>query len=186
MASFTDRMIGAAKLDARVYEEVEHDETALGQAMAVVALSSVAAGIGGIGSFGGTGDMGSVLSGGFVFTTILALVGWFVWALIVFIVGTKLLPEAQTKADLAQVLRATGFSAAPGLLRVLGIVPLLGWLVSFVAGLWMLVAMIVAVRQALDYTSTGRAIGVVVIGWIVFMFVSMLATLGAMAGFIGA
>ena len=35
------------------------------------------------------------------------------------------------------------------------------------AAIWMMVAMIVAVRQALDYESTWRAIGVVVIGFLV-------------------
>jgi len=165
MASFTERMIGAAKLDAKTYEEVEHDENALPQAVGVVALSSIAAGIGGL---------GSATSGGFVVTTVVALVGWAVWALIVYLVGTKLMPEAQTKADLGQVLRATGFSAAPGLIRVLGIVPGLGIPSSFVASIWMLVAMVIAVKQALDYTSLARAIGVVVIGFIVYMVVFMM------------
>jgi hypothetical protein len=158
-------MIGAAKLDAKTYEEVEHDENALPQAVGVVALSSIAAGIGGL---------GSATSGGFVVTTVVALVGWAVWALIVYLVGTKLMPEAQTKADLGQVLRATGFSAAPGLIRVLGIVPGLGIPSSFVASIWMLVAMVIAVKQALDYTSLARAIGVVVIGFIVYMVVFMM------------
>lgn len=174
MASFAERMIGAAKLDAKTYEEVEHDETALPQAVGVVALSSLAAGI---------GSMGSAASGGFVVGTVLALIGWAVWALIVYVVGVKLMPEPQTKSDLGQVLRATGFSAAPGVIRILGIVPGLGILSSFVAAIWMLVAMVIAVKQALDYTSLARAIGVVVIGFIVYMVVfMMLAAPIAVAG----
>jgi hypothetical protein len=146
MASFTDRMIRAAKLDAALYEEVEADKGAMGQAMGVVILSSVAAGIG---------------------TIIVALLGWFIWACLTYFIGTRLLPEPQTKADYGELLRTIGFSSSPGVLRVLGIIPMLGAILNFIIGIWMLVAMVIAVRQALDYKSTWRAVGVCLIGWIV-------------------
>ena len=155
MASLMDRMIRAAKLDVHVYEEVEADTGAMGQAMGVVVLSSVAAGIGSI----ATGGLGGVLMG-----TIAALIGWYIWA---YLIGTKLLPEPQTKANHGELLRTIGFSSSPGLIRVLGIIPGLAPLVFFASGIWMLVAMIIAVRQALDYTSTLRAVGVCLIGWII-------------------
>ncbi len=159
MASFSERMIGAAGLDVRTYEEVEADPSAMGQAMGVVVLSSLAAGIGSIGALGFSG---------LIWTTIAALVGWFVWAVITYFVGTKILPEPQTRADIGELLRTIGFSASPGILRILGIIPLIGWLISIAAGLWMLVAMVIAVRQALDYQSTGRAIGVCAIGFVIY------------------
>ena len=158
MASITDRMIRAAKLDVNLYEEVEADKDAMGQAMAVVVLSSVAAGIGTIGT---TGIKGLVLG------TIVALVGWFIWAFLTYYIGTKLLPEPQTKADYGELLRTIGFSSSPGVLRVLGIIPMLGNILNFICGIWMLVAMVIAARQALDYKSTWRAVGVCLIGWIV-------------------
>ena len=158
MASLPDRMIRAAKLDVHLYEEVEADTGAMGQAMGVVVLSSVAAGIGSITTKG---------LGGIVTITIAALVGWYIWALLTYFIGTKLLPQPQTKADYGQLLRTIGFSSAPGLIRVLGIIPVLGPLIFLVAAIWMLVAMVIAVRQALDYTSTLRAVGVCLIGWIV-------------------
>ena len=158
MASITDRMIRAAKLDVTLYEEVEADKGAMGQAMGVVVLSSVAAGIGTIGT---TGIKGLVLG------TIVALVGWFIWAFLTYYIGTKLLPEPQTKADYGELLRTIGFSSSPGVLRVLGIIPMLGSILSFICSIWMLVAMVIAVRQALDYKSTWRAVGVCLIGWIV-------------------
>ena len=158
MASFTDRMIRAAKLDVALYEEVEADKGAMGQAMGVVILSSVAAGIGTIGT---TGIKGLVLG------TIVALVGWFIWAFLTYFIGTRLLPEPQTKADYGELLRTIGFSSSPGVLRVLGIIPMLGNILNFIVGIWMLVAMVIAVRQALDYKSTWRAVGVCLIGWIV-------------------
>ena len=162
MSLFTDRMIRAAKLDVDLYEEVEADKGAMMQAMGVVILSSVAAGIGTIGT---TGLKGLVLG------TIAALAGWFIWAYLTYYIGTRLLPEPQTKADVGELLRTIGFSSSPGVLRVLGIIPMLGNILNFITGIWMLVAMVIAVRQALDYKSTWRAVGVCFIGWIVQMVI---------------
>jgi hypothetical protein len=171
MASLTERMLGAAKLDAATYEEIESDATATGQAVLVVVLANLAAGVGAVRETG---------LGGLVLTTIVALVGWYVWAFVTYFVGTRFLPGPRTQADLGQLLRTIGFSASPGLIRVLGIVPGLGWLVSLVAALWMLVAMIVAVRQALDYESTGRAVAVCLIGFAVYVAVAIV--LGTLLG----
>ena len=165
MASFTERIIRAAKLDVMLYEEVEADKDAMSQAMGVVILSSVAAGVGSIERIG----IGGILLG-----SIFDLIGWYVWAYITFLVGTKLLPEPQTKADLGELLRTIGFSSSPGLIRVLGIIPGLTQAVFLVASIWMLIAMVIAVRQALDYQSTFRAVGVCVIGWIIQLFILML------------
>ncbi len=162
MASFSERMIGAAKLDVQTYEEVEADTAAMGQSMWVVVLSSVAAGIG-----SGAGIVGLVVG------SLAALIGWFVWALVTYLIGTKMLPEPQTEADVGQLLRTTGFSASPGLLRVFGVIPGLGMLAVGVANIWMLVSMVVAVRQALDYNSTGRAVGVCLIGWLALVLITM-------------
>ena len=158
MASFADRMIRAAKLDVALYEEVEADKGAMGQAVGVVILSSVAAGIGTISA---TGVKGLIIG------TLAALLGWFVWSFLTYFIGTKLLPEPQTKADYGELLRTIGFSSSPGVLRVLSIIPMLGVILNFIVGIWMLVAMVIAVRQALDYKSTWRAVGVCLIGWIV-------------------
>jgi hypothetical protein len=157
-------MIGAAQLDLKTYEEVEADTSATGQAMTVVILSAVAAGIGNFGA-GGVRVI--------VWTTVVSLVAWFLWAGLTFLIGTKLMPEPQTTATFDQLLRTIGFASAPGVLRVLGVIPVLGWLIGFVIGVWMLVTMVVAVRQALDYSSTGKAIVVCLIGFVVYMGVMM-------------
>ncbi len=157
MSPFVERMIRAAKLEASVYEEVEADKGALGQAMGVVVLSSVASGIG----LYQTGGVAGIAMG-----TIGALFGWYVWAFLTYVIGTKLLPEPQTRATHSELLRTIGFSSAPGVIRVLAVIPTLAPLVFLVAGVWMLVAMVIAVRQALDYQSTLRAVGVCLIGWV--------------------
>jgi hypothetical protein len=170
-------MIRAAKLDANLYEEVEADKEALSQAMGVVVLSGVAAGIGSIGTAGITG----IITG-----TITALIGWFIWAYITYIVGTKLLPQPQTSADYGELLRTIGFASSPGLLRVFGFIPILSAIIFFATSIWMLVAMVIAVRQALDYTSTLRAVGVCIVGWIIqiitfMLFFSILGGFGKLA-----
>lgn len=169
MNPFMIRMLRAAKLDVPFYEEVEADRGAMPQAMGVVILSSLAAGVGSITSVG---------LGGILFGTLAALVSWYVWAWLTYFIGTRFLAEPQTEADLGQLLRTTGFSSSPGLIRILGIIPGLGPIVFAVASIWMLVAMVVAIRQALDYTSTLRAVGVCVIGWIVqFLILALLFAL---------
>jgi hypothetical protein len=159
MTPFWQRIIRAAKLDVRLYEEVEADTGALAQATAVVVISSLAAGLGSIKVAGGFG--------GIALGTLSALLGWYVWAYLTYFIGTRLLPEPQTSATHGELLRTIGFSSSPGLIRILGIIPGITGLVFLVAGVWMLVAMIIAVRQALDYRSTARAVGVCIIGWLI-------------------
>ena len=156
MTDLKSRMIRAAKLDIDLYEEVEADQEALGQAMVVVVLSSMAAGIGGF-AHGGLGEM--------LFGIVVALFGWYIWAYLTYLIGTKVLPEPQTKADHGELLRTIGFSSSPGLIRIFGIIPGFTGIVFLVASIWMLISMVVAVRQALDYESTWRAIAVCLIGW---------------------
>lgn len=158
MERFWNRVLRAAKLEAALYEEVEADHGALGQSAAVVVLSSVAA------SFGAGGHRGV---GGLVVGIAAALVSWAVWACLIYVIGTRLLPETETRSDPGELLRTLGFASAPGLLRVLGVIPGLGRAVTAVVSLWVIAATVVAVRQALDYRSTPRAVAVCVIGWII-------------------
>ena len=171
MNIFCQRMIRAAKLDSSVYEEVEKDTKALPQAMAVVLLSAVAAGIGVISKIG---------TQGIIIGPIVGLIAWYVWALLTYFIGTKLLPEPQTKSNLGELLRTIGFASSPGIIRIFGIIVGLQRLVFSFASAWMLVAMVIAVKCALDYKSIWRAVGVCLIGWIVQVF--LIALMLVMAG----
>ena len=154
---FISRIIRACKLEANLYEEVEADKNATLQAALVVVLSSLAAGVGAL----------SMGASNFLMAPILSLISWYIWAYLIYFIGAKLFPEANTKADHGQLLRTIGFSSAPGLIRVFGLTPELMSITFIGGGIWMLVAMVIAVRQALDYQSTWRAMGVVVIGFLV-------------------
>jgi mannose/fructose/N-acetylgalactosamine-specific phosphotransferase system component IID len=112
MAAFGDRLIRASRLDASLYEEVEGDQSATGQALAVVVLASLATGIG-----AGGGLRGLAIG------LIAWLLGWYLWSVLTYWIGTRLLPESGTQATLGEMLRTIGFAQAPGILRVFGIIP---------------------------------------------------------------
>jgi len=173
MATFVQRMIGAAKLDVPVIEEIEADRDATMPALGVVVLAAIAAGIGGVA--GGGRGFGVLL--------VSSLFGWVFWAFLTWVIGTKFLATPDTKSDMGELLRTMGFAQSPGLLRVFSFIPVLGWLIDFVVMIWLLAAMVVAVRQALDYTSTGRAVAVVILGWLIN--VAIAATALGLAGVAG-
>ena len=157
MSTLTARLVGSATLDARSYEEVEADTRANWQAVAVVVLSSLGAALG-----AGTTTAGSILA--LLFAAILS---WLVWVFLTLLIGTAVMPGKATNADFGQVMRTTGFSAAPGVFRVLGAIPVVGWVLFFAVTVWMLMSFVVAVRQALDYQTTGRALAVCLLGWLI-------------------
>ena len=158
MTTFVARLTGAAMLNAATYEEVESDRGATMQAMGVVALSSLAAGVGALG-------LASARITALAGISLLAFAVWGIWTLLTLQIGTRILPSSRTQADIGQLLRTIGFATAPGILRVAGVIPGTTTVVFVVTAIWMLMAMIVAVRQALDYTSTARAFAVCGLGW---------------------
>jgi hypothetical protein len=165
--TFLQRLLGAAALDTAIYEEVETDPAATAQAFGVVLLASLAAGL-------GAGDLRGASLTTIASITTLSVLSWAVWALITFQIGARLMPEPQTRGNVGETLRTIGFSAAPGLLFVFGMLPGVGGIAFAIVGVWLLVSMVVAVRQALDYRSTARAIAVCIIGWALALGLSVL------------
>lgn len=171
--SFTVRLFGAAALDPEAYEDVEADRGATGQACLVVILSSLAAGI-------GSRTPGGSSVWNILWISGVSLVAWAAWALVTYEIGSRLLPGPDTRVDVGELLRTIGFASAPGLIRVLGVLPGLAVPVFAVSAVWMLAANVVAVRQALDYTSTARALAVCGLGWVLAIVLSV--TLGLFFG----
>jgi hypothetical protein len=170
---FAMRLLGATALDPATYEEVEADRGATGQACLVVVLSSLAAGIGARGL--GSGSLASM-----VFISGIALISWAAWALVIFEVGSRIMPTPDTRVDIGELLRTIGFAATPGMLQIFGVVPGAAVPAFVITWIWMLVAMVVAVRQALDFTSTSRALAVCVLGWVLAFGIAI--TLGLFFG----
>ena len=154
------RMLGAARLSVDTFEDVERDSSATIQALIVVIIVSLASGIGQLLS-ADTGILDAL-----VFGVIGGILSWAVWALLVMLVGTKILKTEQTEADWGQLARGTGFAQTPGILNIFAFVPLVGPIIVFVASVWRFAAMVVAVRQCLDYTSTLRAFFAILLAFI--------------------
>jgi hypothetical protein len=145
-------MIAAARLDVSVYEEVEADSSATGQAALVVVLAAIASAIGSVNQ----NAIGALIG---------ALVGWAIWAAVTYFIGATLFKGT---ASWGELLRTLGFAQSPGLLYVVGIIPILGALAKLIIGIWVLVAGIIAIRQALDI-STGKAVVTALLGWLLLM-----------------
>lgn len=151
------RMIRASRLDAQTYEDVEADPSSLPGAVFIVLAASIAAAIGtGMRNFA---DIATV--------TVFSVATWAVWVGLTYFIGTRLLPGRETQTDLGEIFRTTGYSASPGVLRILGMLPSVGVPIFIGVTFWMLLAFVIAIRQALDYSGSGRAFAVCILGWLI-------------------
>ena len=165
-------MLRAARLDTSLFEEIETDDEALGHAIMISLLASLATGIGtGLtGLIGGKGAMWFVwglLSGFFA-----SLAGWFAWVVLTYLAGTTVL-RGPEKVNVTELTTSLGFANSPCILRLLICLPLLGWIVTLMAGIWSLASGVVAVRQTLDF-SGGKAIAANILGWLIYMVMVLL------------
>jgi Yip1 domain len=173
--SLIDRMVRAAKLDSNLYEEVEADKGANGQAFTVVLIASIASGLGGGIAAIISGDSGIWFLWGLLIGIGTGIVGWLIWSLLAYLLGTTIFKGPETEADYGQLIRTIGFSNTPRLLSFFSFIPFLGGVISFVAFVWALVAGVIAIRQALDF-STWRAIGTCIVGWLIYTLIVFLVS----------
>jgi hypothetical protein len=157
MNIFLKRMVGAARLDAATYEQVEADTTSTGSAVLVVLIASVAAAVG----------LGSTSLAGIAGFTLAAFLSWMVWIGLTLLIGKLILPAPGTHTDLGEIIRTTGFSASPGVFRVFAGIPGIGLPIFLGVTIWMLFTFVVAIRQALDYGNFNRALAVCFLGWLI-------------------
>ena len=165
-----NRMIRAARLDTSLYEEVEHDSSATSQAMQVVLIVALASGIGSaLWKLLTLSPIDAVT--GLVGGILVAVLGWLAWALVTYIIGAKIFGGTATYGEM---LRTLGFAQSPNVLLIftgiLGGIPLLGGLLRLALLIWVLLAGLIAIRQALD-VGTGKAILTAIIGWIVMVII---------------
>ncbi len=152
-------MVGAALLDVDAYEAVEHDVNATSSALLIVLLSAIAAGIG---AFSSNGMRGLVV------TVVADLISWVLYAAFAYFIGTVIFKTSETRTTLGEILRTLGYAQTPALLLVLGGILLFGGFINIVVFFWILVTTVIALRQALDF-STGRAIGTALVSWLLFV-----------------
>jgi len=160
MASLKDRMVGAALLKIQIYEEVEADTTATAQAAMVVIIAAIASAIGSY-SLGPSAALSHL---------VMALLGWLIWAGVTYLIGVHVFSGTATWGEL---LRTLGFAHAPAVLYVLGILPIIGSLIVYAVMIWVLICGIIAIRQALDF-STGKAVLTALLGWLLLIIPSLI------------
>jgi hypothetical protein len=172
-SSMINRMIRASKLQSSLFEEVEADKSATSQALLAVITVSILAGIGTAisGIFVGQGGLGILW--GLLAGIAGSLVGWLAWSFFTWLIGTTILKGPKTSSTWGELLRTIGFAYSPGVFKFFVFIPFLGGLISLAASIWSLVAGVIAVRQALDF-STGRAIATCIIGWLIYLIISFL------------
>jgi hypothetical protein len=167
-----NRMIRAATLDVNLYEEVEADTSLNQEALMVVILVSVAAGIGAF-----LGGLISLKIGaaiiGLILAIVIGVINYYIWAYVTHFVGTNFFKGT---ADVGEVLRTLGYASAPRVLAILSFIPCVGWLIALAGAIWSLVTAVVAIRQALDFDDTVNAIITVIIGWVIIVIIQVVLT----------
>ena len=160
---FLNRVFRAIKIDIELFEEVEKDKNATVQAGIVVVLSSLAAGIGAI-------HLGA---SNLIFGPLISLASWYFWAFLIFIVGTKLFPDKQTKVSFKTVLTAVGFAHAPGLLRFFAVTPDLMIPLIFLTQFWIFAGLIISTKQILSLRSNFKSFGIILLSFLIIAFLSI-------------
>ena len=172
--NYFQRLQKAIFLDVAFYEEVEKDKKFTDQAMMTVALVSVVQGFM-IAGFAPVALVQGILG---------SLIRFVIWAFFIAFVGTRILPEPETESNTGELIRTLGFAYAPGLLVILKIFPVIDYFVDPVVVILQLAAMTIAVRQALDFNSTVRAVGVCIVAFIL-MIIALTLFIGFTAFFVG-
>lgn len=157
------RMIRVISFDTAIYSEVAGKKDATLQALTIVLLSALAAGVP---AYFGDGFAGTDR---FVSQMFLAIVGWVLWVSVTYFVGTQLIRKSVPGRDWQSLARALGFAQSAGILRILGFIPGLGVALSLVILVWIFIASVLAIRGALGFESYWRAIGVVAISLVPFI-----------------
>jgi hypothetical protein len=166
--NYLEKLYRAIRLDSELYEEVEADKSLTRQALVTVALVAIIEGV----FYLGAQDQGLVI--GLSQSILGSVTRWVMWAFFIAFVGTRILPEPETESNTGELLRTLGFAYAPGVFYIFASLPGIGSIVQLLVPLWQLAAMVVAVRQALDFSSTTRAIGVCVVAFFLMVLTLIL------------
>ena len=172
--NYFQKLKKAIFLDIAFYEEVEKDKKFTNQAMMTVAVVSVVQGLM-IAGFAPIALVQGILG---------TLIRFIIWAFFINFVGTRILPEPETESNTGELIRTLGFAYAPGLLIVFKVFPLISNFIDPLVLILQLAAMTIAVRQALDFNSTVRAVGVCIVAFIL-MIVTLTLFIGFTAFFVG-
>ena len=102
-----------------------------------------------------------------------AILTWFIWAILIYVLGVKIFPDKQTKVSFKKILTAVGFAHAPGLLRFFAVTPELMIPIIFLTQFWIFAALIISTRQILNFKSNLKSFGIVFLSFLIIVFLSI-------------
>jgi hypothetical protein len=165
MRTFISRMIDAAKLDSSLFEELINDPTTQGQSVWVVAIFAMATG------FGLFSRAGALAVNSCLVTTFFA---WYFWSFTLYFAGTYLFRDAGKKADRKTVMRVMAFASAPGILRLLGVIPQTSVILFIVTSVWIIAASVMGIKMAFEIPTTGKVLLLCAGAWLLAFLVQFL------------
>ena len=102
-----------------------------------------------------------------------AILTWFIWAILIFVIGVKIFPDKQTKVSIKKVLTGVGFAHAPGLLRFFAITPELMIPIIFLTQFWIFASLIISKREILNLKSNFKSFGIIFLAFLIIAFLSI-------------
>jgi len=102
-----------------------------------------------------------------------AILTWFVWSILIYVLGVKIFPDKQTKASFKKVLTAVGFAHAPGLLRFFAVTPDLMITIIFLTQFWIFAGLIISTKQILNLKSSFKSFGIIFLSFLIIIFLSI-------------
>jgi hypothetical protein len=152
MNSLVRQTIGAMTFRAAIYREIATQPGATAPAIGILLLSCFVPGSVSI----VYGTLGGILY---------SFSGWAIWICLAYMIGAKIFPESPVDSGLLRLLRAGGFAASPALLGFFGLAAVVGHILPITTTVWVIAATAVAIREALQYRTTSRAVAVCLASW---------------------
>ena len=170
------RMQRAIMLDQTLFDEIVADPSIQGQSVWVVAIFAMTTAFGTFSMISGTAvNIGLI-------TTIIT---WYIWAFSVFYVGTRILGPMSEGSDRKTIMRVVAFASAPGVIRLLGVIPKITMIILAISSIWILIAAVMGLKKVFVQATTAKITMVCVGSWFAaslfqaIILVVLLAVFGA-------
>ena len=163
-AEFLNIIFKSIKLDRSLYSDNKNfGEASIYFAGLIMILDGIA----------GAVAANTVIKTGIAMSGLTAILTWFVWAVLIFVIGVKLFPDKQTKVPFKKILTAVGYAHAPGLLRFFAITPELMVPIIFLTQFWIFAALIISTKQVLNLKSNFKSFGIIFLSFLILAILSV-------------
>ena len=163
-AEFLNIIVRSLKLDKTLYKDNKNfGEAAIYFAGLIMILDGVA----------GAVAANTIIKTSIGISGLTAIITWFIWSLLIFVVGVKLFPDKESKVPFKKVLIAVGYAHAPGILRFFAVTPEFIIPVIFLTQFWIFAGLIISTKQILNLKSNLKAFGIIILCFLIIAFLSI-------------